>query len=95
MVRRIQLGLRLEEDLVKRIEILAEAEGIDRNLWIKRALADFANQEEDSMAKEAVKSYINLTIDDEELKDHTGFKNIPKDIQDARKEMLNKTKKGE
>jgi len=89
----IQLGLRIDSDLLKDIEYLAQMEGVDKMSWIKRALADFVNEEKDSISKEAVKDYIGLVIDEKDLKEFTGFSKIPKDIEEARKEILNKIKK--
>jgi len=88
----IQLGLRIDLDLLKDIEYLAKSEGVDKMSWIKRALADFVNEEKDAMSKEAVKDYIGLVIDEKDLKEFAGFSKIPKDIEDARKEVLDKIK---
>ena len=95
MIKTIQLGLRIDEELNKEIEFLAKTEGVDKMAWIRRALADFVNQERDVMAKEAVKDYINLTITEQDLKDFTGFKTIPKDIKEARSRRLNEISKGD
>lgn len=88
MGKTVQLGLRIDEELNKEIEFLAESEGVDKMAWIRRSLADFVNQERDSMAKEAVKDYINLINTDKDLKDFTGWSKIPNDIIQARKEMI-------
>ena len=88
----IQLGLRIDKDLLKDIEYLSKSEGVDKMSWIKRALADFVNEEKDAMSKEAVKDYIGLVIDERDFKEFTGFSKIPKDIEEARKEVLNKIK---
>ncbi|MFT4343720.1 MAG: hypothetical protein ACMXYE_03145 [Candidatus Woesearchaeota archaeon] len=95
MAKTIQLGLRIDEELNDEIEFLSQSEGVDKMAWIRRALADFVNQERDSMAKEAVKDYINLVIDEKELKEFTGFKKIPEDIIDARKKVITKVIKNE
>jgi len=89
----IQLGLRIDVDLLNEIESLAQSEGVDKMSWIKRALANYVNEEKDSMSREAVKDYIKLVIDEEDLKEFTNFSKIPKDIEEARKETLNKIKK--
>lgn len=94
MAKTIQLGLRIDEELNEEIEFLSQSEGVDKMAWIRRALADFVNQERDSMAKESVKDYINLVIDEKELKEFTGFKKIPEDIINARKLKLKTTIEG-
>ena len=86
----IQLGMRIEKDLVERIEFLAKEEGIDRNLWIKRALGVFVADEEDGMMDGAIEDYINLRIDEETLIEITDFKKIPADIRKAREKKLEK-----
>jgi predicted transcriptional regulator len=92
MGKTVQLGLRIDADLNEEIEYLAQNEGVDKMAWIRRALADFASQERDSMAKEAVKDFIYLAIDDKTLLEFANFDKIPKDILDARAEMLKKIK---
>ncbi len=89
----IQIGLRLEKELLKKIEKLAESEGIDKMAWIKRALGVFVRDEEAGMDDEAIEDYIHLRIDEVELKQCTGFKEIPKDLQEARQEILNQVVK--
>lgn len=89
----IQLGLRIDKDLLKDIESLSDSESVDKMSWIKRALATFVNEEKDAMTKEAVKDYIGLVIDKKDLKKFTGFSKIPLDIEEARKEVLNDIKK--
>ena len=83
-----QIGLRLEKGLLKKIEKLAESEGIDKMAWIKRALGVFVGEEESGVDDEAIKDYIHLRIDEAELKKYTGFKEISKDIKEARQEIL-------
>ena len=89
MVKTIQLGIRIEKDLVERIEFLAKEEGIDRNLWIKRALGVFVADEEDGIIDGAIEDYINLRIDEETLIEITDFKKVPEDIKKAREKRLN------
>lgn len=90
MAKTTQIGLRLDKELLDKISKLSEHEGIDRMAWIRRALANFVSDEEDGMSDAAIEDYINLRIDEKELKDYTGFKKIPEDIKEARKKVLNK-----
>ena len=89
----IQLGLRIDRNLLKEIEYLSKSEGVDKMAWIKRALANTVSEEKDGMSKEAVKDYINLVINEEDFLEFTGFSSVPKDIGDARKEILGNIKK--
>ena len=92
MKKTIQLGLRIDKELLEKIEKLSGFEGIDKMSWIRRALASFVDDVEDEMEDCAIEDYINLRIDEKELENITGMKKIPKDLQEARKEVLNKTK---
>ncbi len=88
MTKTIQIGLRLDKELLDKITKLSDHEGIDRMAWIRRALANFVSDEEDGMSDAAIEDYINLRIDESELKDYTGFKKIPSDLKEARKKFL-------
>ena len=90
MAKTVQLGIRIEEGLVRRIEELAKGEGIDRNMWIKRALEEFVDKEEEGMIDQAIESYIQLRIDKDELLRWTNMKKVPKDIDKAREGVLKK-----
>jgi len=92
MKKTIQLGLRIDEELLEKIEKLSDFEGIDKMSWIRRALASFVDDVEDEMEDRAIKDYLNLRIDEKELKSLTGMKEISKDLQEARKDILNKIK---
>jgi predicted transcriptional regulator len=84
----IQLGLRIDAELIKKIERLAEYEDVDKAFWIKRALTTFVAGEDTAAKEEAVEDYISLRSDADALKKATGFNHIPKDIEDARKEVI-------
>ena len=88
MTKTVQLGIRIEKKLVDRIEELAKNEGIDRNMWIKRALADIVQDEEDGMADAAIEDYIHLRIDEKTLLKFTEFKEVPEDIKQSRQIKL-------
>ena len=88
----VQLGLRIDTQLLEKIEKLADIERIDKMSWIRRALATFVNGEEKGAIDEAVEDYINLRCDEDELKRVASFDKIPDDIQNARKEVIIKLK---
>ena len=90
MAKTIQIGLRLDKELLEKIERLSEHECIEKMAWIRRALAVFVSDEEAGIADEAIDDYIHLRIDEEQLRDYTGFKKIPDDIKEARKKALEK-----
>jgi len=92
MKKTIQLGLRIDEELLKKIEKMAQYENIDKMSWIRRALATFLKGEEIEAKTEAIEDYINLRIDEKELENITGMNKIPKDLQEARKKVLDTIK---
>jgi len=54
MTKTIQIGLRLDKELLDKITKLSDHEGIDRMAWIRRALANFVSDEEDGMSDAAI-----------------------------------------
>lgn len=92
MGKTIQLGLRIDVDLLKKIEKMAKYESIDKMSWIRRALASFLKGEEIEARTEAIEDYIQLRIDENKLKKIASFNKIPADIQKARKQVLIKIK---
>jgi len=92
MKKTIQLGLRIDEELLEKIEKMAQYENIDKMSWIRRALATFLKGEEIEAKTEAIEDYINLRMDEKDLKNITGMKEVPKDIQEARNDVLSKIK---
>ncbi len=86
----IQLGLRIDLDLMKKIEEISEYENIDKMSWMRKALATFLKEKEQKIKDDAIEDYINLRIDAAKLKKLCEFKAIPKDVEDTRKELLNK-----
>lgn len=95
MGKTTQIGLRIDEDILKRIKTMSEHEGIDKMSWIRRALATFLAGEEMAKKDEAIEDFIHLRIDEKELKDVLNNKKIAKDIIKAREETLQTVKNRE
>ena len=83
-----QLGLRIENELLEKIERLAELESIDKMSWIRRALATFIQGEETGVIDDAIEDYIALRIDETEFKKYSKLKDVPSDIKNSRAEFL-------
>ena len=83
-----QIGLRLDNDILEKIDEMAEFDKIDKMTWIRQAIADRIDSEEEDMEDDAIEDYIWLRINEEELKEATGLKKIPADLIEARKECL-------
>lgn len=86
------LSLRIPHKLLHKIDEMAGVENIDRISWIKRAIIMSIETLEEAGTDGAIKDYISLRISEEDLINITGMKKIPKDLQEARKEVLNKIK---
>jgi len=86
--------LRIDIQLLEKIEKLADVEGIDKMSWIRRALATFVNGEEKGACDEAVEDYIHLRIDEKTLLEYAHFDKIPEDIKKARESKLKEVSKG-
>jgi len=90
----IQLGLRVDIQLLDRIKKLANVDKIDKMSWIRQSLSTFISNEEKKVIDEIIENYINLRCDENELKRVASFNKIPKDIQNARRDVVLKMKNG-
>lgn len=93
MVKNKLVGIYLENEMLKRLIEIAKEQGIDKSAVIKQAIQEFIDNIDDKMDKYFIEDYINLKITENELKERFEWKEIPKDIQEARKEVLNRIKK--
>ena len=85
------VGFRLPNELVEDIDFLREAQSIDRGTFIKNALSCFVGLALDEYKGEVIKDYIHLITDEKELKEaleEDQDYEIPKDIQEARAQLL-------
>ncbi len=89
----VQLGLRIDKKLLEEIENLAEAEKIDKMSWIRRAINLHFFEVKDKIKEQWIKSYLNLSLDEEDFKKLMNLKKIPPDLEKVRKEKLNQLKK--
>ncbi|MBU1102983.1 MAG: ribbon-helix-helix protein, CopG family [Nanoarchaeota archaeon] len=92
MVKNKLVGIYLENEMLKRLIEIAKEQGIDKSAVIKQAIQEFIDNIDDKMDKYFIEDYINLKITENELKERFEWKEIPKDIQEARKEILSKIK---
>lgn len=82
------VSIRISNDMLKEIDDMANYEDIDRMSWMRRALSTFLKGEKEEMKTDAVSDYIHLRIDEEQFKKIINTDKIPKDIENARKEVL-------
>ncbi|MFH1133252.1 MAG: hypothetical protein V1735_02080 [Nanoarchaeota archaeon] len=86
----IQIGLRVDLELLRDIEELAEDEGVDKMSWIRRALALAVIEEKEEMSQMARKDFVCLKIDEKDLLEITESTKVPEDLKRAREEYLKK-----
>jgi len=89
----IQIGLRIEKDLLDQVEFFAEENKIDKMSLIRQAIVLYVGEMETAVEDEAIENYIVGRIDEEELKKYTGMKNIPTDLKSVRSQTLNELSK--
>jgi len=88
----LQIGLRIEKEILDKVERYSKDQGIDKMTFIRTAIANYIDDIEQDFEDFAVEDYINLRIGEKELKNVTAMKEIPKDLQKAREDVLNKIK---
>ena len=83
-----QIGLRIDNDLLKTVEELAEFDKIDKMTWIRQAIADRIDEIEDEMDDAAIENYIRARISEEQFKEEMAWKTVPADLKQARAEAI-------
>ena len=94
MAKNKLVGIYFEEKMLKEINDFAKLEGIDRTAFIKRAIQDSLDDLALQRNDLDIEDYVNLRISEEELKKSLGWKQVPKDLQEARKGKLREIKEG-
>lgn len=89
----IQVGLRIEKDLLDQIEFFAEQNKIDKMSIIRQAIALYVGEMESAFEHEAIKDFIAGRIDEATLKKYTNLKNIPEDLKQARADVFKEISK--
>jgi predicted transcriptional regulator len=84
----IQIGLRIDKKLLESIDFFAEKNKEDRMAMIRMAIASYVDEMETALEDAAIEDYISGRIDENELKDATGMKNIPEDLRKTRSDTL-------
>jgi hypothetical protein len=88
----VQLGLRIDAELLAKIELMAKHESIEKMDWIRRALKTFLEGEETAASDEAIEDYIAARIDENTLLKYLHLKDVPSDIKKAREEYIGNLK---
>lgn len=84
--------VRLGDSLIKEIEKLSNFEKIDKNDWIRRAIISEIDKMDEEADNIMIEEYLALRINEKELLEHFGWKEIPADLKKTRGEYLNKIK---
>jgi len=83
-----QIGLRIDNDVLNKIEELAEFDKVDKMTWIRQAIADRIDEIEEEMNDVTIEDFIHARISEEELKKEMKWKQVPQDLLEARAEIL-------
>lgn len=84
----VNMSVRLPADLLKDLARLEKQDQRDKSTIIREALEDYLFNELGEIRKMAVEDFIRGISTEEEFRDVTGLKTIPKDIIEARKHRL-------
>jgi len=83
-----QIGLRLDNELLEKIEELAEYDKVDKMTWIRQAISERIDDIEDERDDVAIEDYIHARISKEEFKEEMDWKSVPSDLKQARAESI-------
>ena len=81
-------SFRLPNNLLKKIDKMAEVEQIDRASWIKRAMVIAIEELEDSAVEGAIEDFIAGKMSEKEFIGETSYEEVPEDIKEARKNYI-------
>ena len=85
-------SVRIDKTQQKDIERIAKISGMDKAEIFRDAIDDYIEHFDQETIDIANEDYINLRLDEERYLIITGFKEVAKDIKNARKEKLEKIK---
>jgi predicted transcriptional regulator len=85
-----QIGLRIDNEVLNKIEELADFDKVDKMTWIRQAIADRIDSEEQDNDNFAIEDYIHGRISEEKFKEVKKMdKNkVPADLKQARADFL-------
>ncbi len=90
----IQIGLRIEKELLRSLEFFAKTNKVDKMALIRQAIAGYVDDMEAAFEDAAVEDFIRLRINEDELKEHLHLKEISTDVKEARKKYIEGLTKG-
>lgn len=93
MMKNKLIGIYLDEEVLENIEGIASSDGTDKTSVIKRAITEFIDNHEKNRKEKIIEEYISLKINEIEIKKSFSWKEVPRDIREARKEFLKNIKR--
>jgi predicted DNA-binding protein len=88
------VSLRLDKETFEDLERLSKTVKEDKTALIRDAIQDFLIAEEQQLQDYYIEDYVNARMDEKEFKQRMDIKEIANDLQQARKEIINKIKGG-
>ena len=83
-----QIGLRIDTELLSKVDELAEYDKCDRMTWIRQAIADRIDEIDEEMDDVAIEDFIHARVSEEDFKKAMDWKKIPEDLKQARADTL-------
>ena len=88
----IQLGVRVDKDLMDRLDFFARNQNMDKMDYVRQAIDLYVAEMEKGYEKEAIEDYVNCRIDELKFKELMNLKEVSEDLKKARKENIEKIK---
>lgn len=89
----VQLGIRVDKELIDRLSFFAEQSGVDKMALIRQAIAVHVAEMEKGFEEEAIEDFIGLRTSEKDFKEILKIDKIAEDIKKARQESIEKIKK--
>ncbi|MFH0961534.1 MAG: hypothetical protein V1820_02525 [archaeon] len=86
--KKTTVGVPLDNKLLKKLDLFAEASKIDRRTVIRNALQDYVEAAKDALVDYAVKGYVQGKLEKKEFLEISQFESVPENVEDAREKFL-------
>jgi len=88
-------ALRLDNQTIQELDRISKQFKQDKSETIRDAIQDFIETADNEVIDLAINDYIHARIDEERFILTTGLQEVSEDLKKARKEIIEKIKKGE
>jgi predicted DNA-binding protein len=89
----IQLGVRVDKDLMNRLDFFAKQQNVDKMDYVRQAISLFVAEMEKGYEEELIEEYVSARIGEKEFKELMRINSIDLDLKKIRKLNLEKISK--